>query len=332
MEPPQAACWHNFPNEEAFVEGVAPGAELVPLRVDKNVYWIFSGANDAKAIDRGVEIGCHVISMSRSGTDQEVLRNAIASASARGLIVVAAAGNCNFGCKIFSPANYEKVICAAGNTFDRKPWSESSRGPEVTMSAPAHSVYRARAFKNGGDYGYSAERSSGTSYATPIIAGAAALWLELHGGTEAIAQKVGGLARVPVVFKHLLKTTGFQTGTDWDTTKYGPGILDCVKLLSAPLPRLDELSAIEQATRTKIRVGRVQMRDFIDKAILPGTDGRAASLLALELETAEFQQPISSLLRALQLSADTLIESELKSSLKDLDISEQLRSVLSRLH
>ncbi len=325
---------HNFPNEEAFVEGVAPGAELVPFRVDDNVFWVFSAKKDAKAIDRAVDRGCHVISMSRSGTDKEALRDAIARATAHGVIVVAAAGNCNVGCGIFSPANYQEVVCAAGTTHAMRFWESSSRGPEVTTAAPARSVYRARAFKDKKKYGYSVERSSGTSYATPIVAGSAALWLQRHGGTAALAQKLGGLARVPVVFKHMLKTAGFQKGVDWNPSENGPGILDCMKLLSAPLPPPPDLPNIDQAAQPvsqSVSGGVPEALRALRRAVPARTDGRAARLLALEFETMRFQSQFGTSQPFESKGAALLKHAKKKEVADGVNVSPQLREVLSRL-
>lgn len=285
---------HNLPNIDAYVEGVAPGAELVPMRVDKNVWWMFAPKNDVKAIDRAIAKGCHVISMSRSGLDYEILREAVTRAISSGLIVVAAAGNCNLGCQVRSPAKYPEVVCAGGTTYSKRFWDSSSRGKEVTISAPAHSVYRAKASEAKKQYAYVVERSSGTSYATPTIAGAAALWLQHHGGTSEIATKVGGLSRVPIVFKHLLMTAGFQAGTDWDAQNNGVGILDCVALLSASLPTPNDVPAIEKAMRlagAEIAATQLHSMKMLKGGMPAAVDGRAAKLLALEFEVAEFHEP-----------------------------------------
>ncbi len=319
---------HTFPNDNSFVEGVAPGAELVPMRVDENV-WFLSSDNDVQAIGRAIEKRCHVISMSRSGLDQGALREAIALAKRHGLIVVAAAGNCNLGCVIRSPANYDSVVCAVGSTIAKRSWDDSSRGREATIGAPAHSVYRARAFNRNNRYAYSVERSSGTSYATPIVAGAAALWIELHGGTDAIARKIGGLDRVSVVFKHLLSTQGFQPGVDWDVNDYGPGILDCVALLSAPLPPPDALPEIEQAAR-KLRTahGQTNIQVFLDRVIPLGTDARAIALMGRELEAAEFQTPVISKLKSGGRTYEPHALEESLKTLRPLSLSRQLKKTL----
>jgi subtilisin family serine protease len=225
---------HQIPDLEAYAEGIAPRAELVPIRVDTDV-WFVSSENDVRGITHALRASVDVISMSRGGLDSEALHDAVQLAVSRGVIVVAAASNCNVSCRVWAPGQYPEVVCVAGSTFARTPWGSSSRGKEVAIGAPAHSVYRARTKNRENDYDYWVERSSGTSYATPLVAGAGLLWLQRHGGRETVARAVGGPQNIAVVFKHLLMTRGFQPGVDWDTNEFGPGILDVLALLDAPL-------------------------------------------------------------------------------------------------
>jgi subtilisin family serine protease len=236
---------HTIPGLAAYVEGIAPDAEMIPIRVDKNVWWLLSPKNDVQGIryavlDRSVD----VITMSRGGPSSAALLDAIRLATSRGVIVAAAAANCNAGCGVFAPAKYPECVCVAGSSIDRRPWESSSRGPEVTIGAPANSVYRAKTTAKQQSYRFDVARSSGTSYATPLVAGAAALWLQHHGGRQAVAAQVGGLAGVPIAFKHVLMSSGFEPGVDWDTTEFGPGILDVSNLLAARLPTSVEVRTI----------------------------------------------------------------------------------------
>jgi subtilisin family serine protease len=225
---------HQIPDLEAYAEGIAPRAELVPVRVDADV-WFVSPENDVRGIAHALSAKADVISLSRGGLDSEALYEAVQLAVNQGVIVVAAASNCNVSCRVWAPGQYPEVVCVAGSTFARTPWASSSRGREVAIGAPAHSVYRARSTKKGNDYAYWVERSSGTSYATPLVAGAGLLWLQRHGGRETVARAVGGVQNIAAVFKHVLMSRGFQPGVDWDTNEFGPGILDVLALLDAPL-------------------------------------------------------------------------------------------------
>ena len=320
-------------SDPAFVEGVAPGAELVPIRVDEDVWWTdLNPAKDVPGICHALKQNCQVISMSRSGTDYESLHDAIRLAISRGTVVVAAAGNCNIGCGIRSPANYGEVICAAGSTFDMTPWKSSSRGREVTIAAPAYSVYRARTRNKNNSYAFDVERSSGTSYATPIVAGVAALWIQRHGGAAALARTLNGPERIAPSFKYLLGKSA-QPGKDWDP-EFGPGILDCVALLSSDLPKPDDIPKIENDLRKRSNVSRRGLAEqVLSSRIGISVDPRAQHLLSLEIEAAEERYlQIESLLaaarkgrRAKRLTGTNSLAKELA---KDSAISSTLRHIL----
>lgn len=289
---------HGEGSVDAFVEGVAPGAELVPIRVDKDVV-IWRPAEEISGICHALEQNCHVISMSRGGgLDYDSLHEAIKLAISRGTVVIAAASNCYGGCEVRYPAKYEEVICAAGSTYSMTPWDKSSRGPEVTIAAPAYSVYRARTRNKNNSYAFDVERSNGTSYSTPIVAGAAALWIQRHGGAAALARMLNGSERIAPSFKHLLRTSGFQTGKDWDTAQFGPGILDCVRLLSSALPKQEDITTIGILPRPTASRRRLAEQMFSSQMGM-SVDPRAIRLLSLEIEAATIQYPqIKSLLAA----------------------------------
>lgn len=286
-------------SDPAYVEGVAPGAELVPIRVDYTYYWFLNQARDVQGICHALKQGCQVISMSRGGPHYDALRDAIQLAISRGTIVVAAAGNCIPWCEdIWSPANYKEVVCAAGSTFDMTPWEGSSRGPEVTIAAPAWSVYRARTVNKNNAYAFNVERSSGTSYATPIVAGAAALWIQRHGGAAALAEKLQGVKNIASSFKYLLGKSA-QPGKNWDT-EFGPGILDCVKLLSSDLPKPEDIPKIENDLRKRSNASRGGLAEqVLSNRIGKSDDPRAQHLWSLEIEATAIRNPqIESLLAA----------------------------------
>jgi hypothetical protein len=90
--------------------------------------------------------------------------------------------------------------------------------------------------------GYSVLPSGkGTSYATAIVAGACALWQAHHGRANLIRDY--GLPLIFDLFKKVLKDS-CDKPQDWDTAKYGAGVLDAVALLNHPLPPRAEIEQL----------------------------------------------------------------------------------------
>jgi thermitase len=65
-------------------------------------------------------------------------------------------------------------------------------------------------------------------------AGVAALWLAYHDRERLIS--LYGRERIPGIFKHIVMTFGFRTIPNWKTSLFGPGIIDALQVLQAPLP------------------------------------------------------------------------------------------------
>jgi thermitase len=221
---------HNPGQEPKRVSGTAPLASLVPFRVSTSVIH-FSFRNVTKAIYRAAEQKRHVISMSLGGPiGFGSLQRAIQHAIDQGIVVLAAAGN--IWPSVVYPAKFDEVIAVAACNCKAEPWSLSSRGREVDVTAPGESVWRAQTDEVGGPY--SVEMSNGTSYAVAVTAGACALWLAFHGRDRLIRDY--GAENVPSIFKELLMRHGVDTPPEWDQEKFGAGILNVEKLLAAPLP------------------------------------------------------------------------------------------------
>jgi Subtilase family len=212
------------------LHGIAPGAELVPLRVSGSVIH-FNFSNVVQALYRARDRGCHVVSMSLGGPwAGRSLSRAADQLIADGMILLAAAGNHTK--MVVFPALLENVIAVAASNADTKPWSGSASGAAVDITAPGESVWRAYAFKKNGALQFDTQRSSGTSYAAATAAGVCALWLQRHGAA-ALRARYGG--RLASVFATLIKAH-CRPVPGWNTERYGPGILDAVGLLSATLP------------------------------------------------------------------------------------------------
>lgn len=215
---------------DAIVTGVAPRAKLVPLRVTNSVV-LSSFAKLNEAVRYAGNQGFHVLSISLGGPPLAVrhLRRAVRYAVERGLIVVAAAGN-RWPFVVY-PARLDEVIAVAATDCHGQVWRDSASGSSVDVAAPGDAVWRA--LSEPVDQ-FSVGPSSGTSYATAMVAGAAALWLAFHGRDRLIDRY--GAANLAGVFKETLLRYGFDRPSGWNRRRHGVGILNVQKLLQAPLP------------------------------------------------------------------------------------------------
>jgi thermitase len=214
------------------VSGAAPFASLIPIRTTESVV-LFSMRGLRSAIDHAVAKGSQVISISLGGPlPSRALRSAIQRATDAGTVVLAAAGNqVRF---VVYPAAFEEVIAVAASMITDAPWPGSCRGDAVDITAPGASVWRARVERAAdGGFAYSVQRGSGTSFAVATTAGIAALWISFHGWATLV--RLYGAANVARVFKTLLQRT-CRTPRGWDTSNFGPGIVDAHALLREPLP------------------------------------------------------------------------------------------------
>jgi serine protease len=218
-----------------YVTGVAPLARLIPYRVAPTVV-LWDRARLADAIIRATDAGCHVISISMGGLPLDYLERALKYAVSNGVIVCCAAGNI-FGANdvlhgVVWPAHYPEALAVAASNANDQPWSGSSRGPEVDITAPGESVWHAIAEK--GKPLSEVARGDGTSFAVATAAGVAALWVAYHGRDKLIADY--GKERIAPIFKNIVMTQGFRSIANWKSNLFGPGIIDALKVLQAPLP------------------------------------------------------------------------------------------------
>lgn len=215
------------------VVGAAPNAELIPIRCLDDVK-VFDGTPVAKAIEHARKVGADVISMSLGGTPSRSVHKAIRKAVDADMIVVAAAGNC-VGLVVW-PAQYDDVIAVGGTNIQDKKWKGSSSGGAVAISAPAELVWRAER-KSAADPPAQVSGGQGTSFATALTAGVAALWLAHFGRAAVRAQARARNVRVQELFRAALRQTA-RRPADWNSGKLGAGIVDAAALLTLPLAQI----------------------------------------------------------------------------------------------
>ncbi len=171
------------------VVGVAPLAKLYAVKVlDKDGNGGFSDV--IAGIEWAASHGIKVANMSL-GADEgsEALKRAVTAATKAGLTIVAAAGNS--GGPVGFPASYPETIAVAASDIKDGVAEFSSRGPEVDFIAPGVDV---KSVKMGGGW----TELSGTSMATPHVAGLAALAVARGAGSPAAVRAMLLKAATPL--------------------------------------------------------------------------------------------------------------------------------------
>ncbi len=165
-------------NNGMDIAGVCWRARIMPLKILDS-----EGNGDtaaaAAAIYYAVANGADVINASWGGPDaSQVLADAIAYAEQQGVIVVVAAGNEGSDTP-FYPAYYSTVISVAATTSTDRRASFSNYGDWVDIAAPGYAILSLRAAdtSQGTPRDAFTTMLSGTSVATPHVAGACVLLL-----------------------------------------------------------------------------------------------------------------------------------------------------------
>jgi subtilisin family serine protease len=222
-------------NNNLGVAGVAYGCMVLPVKVvDSSGFAAYSAV--ANGIRYAVEQGARVINLSIAGdSPSTVLQSAIDYAWSNNVVVVAAVGN-NAGTTPQYPAACEHVLAVCATAADDSLCSFSSYGPDVAIAAPGENIWTTqRDLSN--PYG----PWRGTSFASPIVAGAAAL----------IASANPSLANTQIV--SILQSTTDDLGAVGYDSSFGAGRVNAFRAVNAaatmpgslvtPLPALASLTS-----------------------------------------------------------------------------------------
>ncbi|WP_435821880.1 S8 family serine peptidase [Micromonospora taraxaci] len=208
---------HGSTNSQGAL-GIAPKARILPI--------FDTPANrdgDPDALASGIEFaiaeGADVVSISAVAGASVRLQQAIKAAKDADIILVAAAGNSPPDSSVGYPASEEGVIAVGGVDRAGQHAAISVTGPEIDVVAPAVDIYST-------SYGGKYSKGTGTSSATAIVAGAAAL----------IRSKYPYLPAREVA--HRLTATAIDKGPPGRDDEYGYGVIDLVAALTADVPPL----------------------------------------------------------------------------------------------
>ncbi|MFI5486527.1 type VII secretion-associated serine protease mycosin [Micromonospora echinaurantiaca] len=210
--------------------GIAPKAKILPI-VDAPPDGNGHADSLAQSIKFAVEEGADIISISSGGGGSEQLRQAVRSALASNVIIVAGVGNYPRDSRVSYPASEPDVIAVGGVDRTGKRAAVSVTGVEVDVVAPGVDIYST---SRDGRY----RKGTGTSDSTAIVAGAVAL----------IRSRFPDLPASEVA--HRLTATAVDKGPPGRDDQYGYGVIDLVAALTADVPPLGFGSATASAPAT----------------------------------------------------------------------------------
>ncbi|GAA1507632.1 S8 family serine peptidase [Kribbella lupini] len=205
-------------NNGVGVAGAAWSTKILPVKV---LDWEGNGPDSAiiAGINWAAAQGARVINMSLGGDgDNPVLHDAISQAVAKGVVVVAAAGNTGIESPSY-PAAYPEVLAVAATDNNAALTGFSTRGDWVDLAAPGWNIASTgpRSLTEPGYDPYWI--GSGTSFSAPIVAGVAAL----------LRNKYPSYTPAQVMAR--LKTTARDAGPRGIDPFYGAGVLDAYNAL-----------------------------------------------------------------------------------------------------
>lgn len=207
-------------NNAAGIAGAAWNVKIMPVKISDN------GESDtlllAEAIEYAASQGADVINVSFAtppgSTAGQTLKSAVASAVAKGAVIVAAAGNWG-DTSVGYPAGLPGVVGVGATDSSDALWTQddeaSNTGSDLDIAAPGGrilSYYKA----SGERFGY----YGGTSMASPLVAGAAALMLSAEPSLTA-----------EDLVEILTDSADDLGGSGWDE-EFGWGLLDAAEAVS----------------------------------------------------------------------------------------------------
>ncbi len=202
------------------VIGIGPDTDLYAIKVlDSNGSGYTSDI--IEGLDWAIKNGINVVNLSLSTTtDVSSLRTAVQKANEAGIVIVAAAGNS--GGKVEYPAAYPEAVAVSAIDQSNNITSFSSRGAEVDFAAPGlniYSTYRGLQYKT----------MSGTSMASPHVAGAASMTMSRAVGAD---DANGNGHWDPAEVKSALDKSSTDLGSPGQDNLYGNGLIGLVKIFN----------------------------------------------------------------------------------------------------
>lgn len=233
-------------------KGVAPDATMISVKVlgddGSGTIW-----GEIAGINKAVAEGADIINMSLGsvGTYHPSEKEACDNARNKGTIVIAAAGNESTNSRSY-PAGYDSVVSVAALETDNTKTYFSNYGSWVDYCAPGVNIWSTYYTSNNAYMSM-----DGTSQATPIFAGTAAVLL----ASSEDVQKETGEAKVEALLKLMdkgvVKANGTGIGKGYVNLVKALGLLTVDTTPSAPEFNVENKTKFDSSTAT-ITISHVQ--------------------------------------------------------------------------
>ncbi len=211
------------------VLGIAPGAKILPAKVSE-----LDRASSA-AIGQGIawaaQHGAEVINVSIGDAPSLELTSAVKTAADADAVIVAGSGNDSTNVIYGYPAAVPGVLAVGATDRSNRHADFSLTGPATQLCAPGVDIIAAEPTNK-------YVKISGTSPATAIVSGAAAL----------VRAKFPKLSAQEVI--HRLTATATDIGKPGRDDECGYGVLNIVKALTANVPPLETTATAPTQTPT----------------------------------------------------------------------------------
>jgi len=189
--------------------GLLPGAQLFAgnmFEEKRTGKVVGSAIRLLKSIDWLVKEKVHVINLSVAGGDNKVIRLALEKSQAKGINMVAAAGNWGKNGRPAFPAAYGNVLAITALRGNKTVYSQANQGSYIDFAAPGVKIWTA--VPGGGKY------QSGTSFASPYISVFVALL------------SAGGTASSTNAIRNVLKRKIIDLGSKGKDPVFGYGFVN----------------------------------------------------------------------------------------------------------
>lgn len=245
----------------AKLMGSAPEARIIAIRAFGGTT---AGAESSsyiilRSLNYAAEHGAQIVNMSFAGPKDAVIERAIAATAARGLVMVAAAGNAGAKSPPLYPAANPNVIAVSATDQQDKLFPASNRGNYIAVAAPGVDI-----FLPAPDGKY--QMTSGTSFSAAYVSGVAALLLERN------------YALKPEALRMTLAKTARDLGSPGRDDLFGDGEADAFAAVMA-VPA-DSATPVAAASGTTKREDIGKRRDepgirAIEQPSLSSTDDKS---------------------------------------------------------